>query len=82
MVARGATLGVYGYGRIGRVVAGYGDAFGMAVQVWGRPESRARAADEGRAVTTSRAEFFATARPHPAPAAGRGDPGHGPTWRR
>jgi hypothetical protein len=35
---RGKTLGIYGYGRIGAVVAGYGRAFGMNVLVWGREE--------------------------------------------
>src|SRR5215472_8016151 len=40
---RGKTLGVYGYGRIGKVVAGYGSAFGMNVLVWARPESLRRA---------------------------------------
>ena len=40
---RGRTLGLYGYGRIARVVAGYGRAFGMDVLVWARPESLARA---------------------------------------
>ena len=33
---RGKTLGIYGYGRIGAVVAGYGKAFGMNVLVWAR----------------------------------------------
>ena len=37
---RGKTLGIYGYGRIGGVVAGYGRAFGMNVQVWARPRPR------------------------------------------
>ena len=32
---RGKTLGIYGYGRIGSVVAGYGKAFGMNVLIWG-----------------------------------------------
>src|SRR5919197_3820551 len=40
---RGKTLGVYGYGRIGSVVAGYGQAFGMNVWVWARSGSRERA---------------------------------------
>ena len=40
---RGKTLGIYGYGRIGAVVAGYGRAFGMNVTVWAREASRARA---------------------------------------
>ena len=33
---RDKTLGIYGYGRIGSVVAGYGKAFGMNVLVWAR----------------------------------------------
>ena len=40
---RGKTLGIYGYGRIGRVVAGYGRAFGMKVLVWAREASLLRA---------------------------------------
>ena len=40
-------LGVYGYGRIGKVVAGYGRAFGMQVLVWAREESRERARQDG-----------------------------------
>jgi D-3-phosphoglycerate dehydrogenase len=43
MVLNGKTLGVWGYGRIGQLVAGYGRAFGMQVLVWGRDGSRARA---------------------------------------
>src|SRR6185312_9413748 len=37
---RGLTLGIYGYGRLGTAVAGYGKAFGMSVQVWARESSR------------------------------------------
>jgi D-3-phosphoglycerate dehydrogenase len=44
---RGRTLGIYGYGRIGAAVAGYGRAFGMKVMVWSRPESLARARADG-----------------------------------
>ena len=33
---REKTLGIFGYGRIGSVVAGYGKAFGMNVLVWAR----------------------------------------------
>lgn len=55
---RDKTLGIYGYGRIGRVVAGYGDAFGMRVLVWGRDASRAAAAADGRAVAASKEAFF------------------------
>jgi D-3-phosphoglycerate dehydrogenase len=57
---RGRTLGVYGYGRIGKVVAGYGRAFGMPVLVWAREESRARARADGLAVAPSKAAFFAS----------------------
>lgn len=55
---RGKTLGVYGYGRIGSVVAGYGRAFAMSVLVWGREPSRARARDEGHVAAASKEEFF------------------------
>jgi D-3-phosphoglycerate dehydrogenase / 2-oxoglutarate reductase len=55
---RGKTLGIYGYGRIGRAVADYGKAFGMNVVVWAREESRQRARDEGWAVASSKASFF------------------------
>lgn len=33
---KGSTLGVWGYGKIGRLIAGYGKAFGMNVVIWGR----------------------------------------------
>jgi D-3-phosphoglycerate dehydrogenase / 2-oxoglutarate reductase len=56
---RGRTLGIYGYGRIGRVVADYGRAFGMDVIVWGRESSRAQALTDGRLVAASRESFFA-----------------------
>jgi|SRR5262245_36926899 len=56
---RGKTLGIYGYGRIGRVVAGYGRAFGMEVLVWGREDSRARALADGHAVAAGKEAFFA-----------------------
>jgi D-3-phosphoglycerate dehydrogenase len=55
---RGKTLGIYGWGRIGAVVAGYGKAFGMTVQVWGREASRERARAEGWQVAPSKAAFF------------------------
>jgi D-3-phosphoglycerate dehydrogenase / 2-oxoglutarate reductase len=55
---RGKTLGIYGYGRIGRVVAGYGQAFGMNVLVWAREASRAKAQADGYAVARSKESFF------------------------
>jgi D-3-phosphoglycerate dehydrogenase len=57
---RGQMLGIYGYGRIGQVVAGYGTAFGMAVQVLAREASAARAAADGYTVCPDAATFFAT----------------------
>ena len=56
---RDKTLGIYGYGRIGSVVAGYGRAFDMHVLVWARDASRARAAADGHAVALSKQAFFA-----------------------
>jgi D-3-phosphoglycerate dehydrogenase len=55
---RGKTLGVYGYGRIGSVVAGYGKAFGMDVSVWAREASLARAHADGYNVARSKETFF------------------------
>jgi len=56
---RGKTLGVYGYGRIGQVVAGYGKAFGMKVCVWAREGARARALEDGYEVAPSKEALFA-----------------------
>jgi D-3-phosphoglycerate dehydrogenase len=55
---RGKSLGLYGWGRIARVVAGYGRAFDMNVMVWAREASRERAFQDGFAVADSRAVFF------------------------
>jgi len=55
---RGKTLGVYGYGRIGSVVAGYGKAFGLDVLVWAREQSLVRARQDGYASATSKQTFF------------------------
>jgi D-3-phosphoglycerate dehydrogenase len=56
---RGKTLGIYGYGRIGAVVAGYARAFGMDVFVWAREDSLARARADGYAAAPSKEAFFA-----------------------
>lgn len=55
---RHKTLGVFGYGRIGGAVAGYGRAFGMDVVVWARESSRERARADGYAVAASKEAFF------------------------
>jgi D-3-phosphoglycerate dehydrogenase / 2-oxoglutarate reductase len=57
---RGKTLGIYGYGRIGSVVAGYGKAFGLDVLVWARESSRVRAEQDGYHAATSKDAFFGT----------------------
>ena len=56
---KGRTIGLYGYGRIGRAVAGYAEAFGMSVQWWSSADGRARAVADGRKVAESREAFFA-----------------------
>lgn len=56
---RGRRLGLYGYGRIGRVVADYARAFGMEVVWWASDEGRARAQADGEIVARDRAAFFA-----------------------
>ncbi len=60
MVLRGRTLCIWGYGKIGQLVAGYGRAFGMNVLVWGSEAARERARAEGHAAADSREAFFET----------------------
>ena len=57
-VLRGKTLGIWGYGKIGQLVASYGKAFGMTVVVWGREPSRAKAEADGYLTCSTRAELF------------------------
>lgn len=61
MVLRGKTLGVWGYGKIGQLVAGYGRTFGMQVTVWGSDASRLKAAADGYTAASSREELFENA---------------------
>ena len=56
---REQTLGIYGYGRIGKVVAGYGKVFGMAVMVWARPPALGQAVADGHHAAPSKAALFA-----------------------
>ena len=58
---KGQTLGIWGYGKIGRLVAGYGQAFGMPVLVWGREDSRRQALADGHAVADAKQDLFARA---------------------
>jgi D-3-phosphoglycerate dehydrogenase len=61
LALKGRALGLWGYGKIGKLVAGYGRAFGMKVLIWGSENSRAQAAADGHMVAASREEFFASA---------------------
>lgn len=56
----GQTLGVFGYGKIGRLLAGYGRTFGMKVVVWGSERARKQAIEDGHDAAHSQAEFFQT----------------------
>jgi len=58
MVLKGRTLGIWGYGKIGALVAGYGKAFGMQVVVWGSEASRLRASADGLVAAASQEAFF------------------------
>ena len=55
----GRTLGVWGYGGIGSLVARYGEAFGMRVMVWGREGSLTRARADGFSLAPDKATFLA-----------------------
>ncbi|PCE26080.1 3-phosphoglycerate dehydrogenase [Paraburkholderia acidicola] len=57
-VLRGQTLGLWGYGKIGKLVAGYGKAFGMNVLVWGREHSLEAARADGYGTAENREALF------------------------
>ena len=57
-VLKGKTLGIWGYGKIGQLLAGYGQAFGMKVLIWGREPSRERAMLDGYQAADSQQAFF------------------------
>ncbi|MEZ7849156.1 MAG: D-2-hydroxyacid dehydrogenase family protein, partial [Polaromonas sp.] len=57
-VLKGKTLGIWSYGKIGKITAGYGRAFGMRVLVWGRDATRDQAQADGYEVAASKADFF------------------------
>ncbi len=58
MVLSGKTLGIWGYGKVGRLVAGYGRAFGMRVLVWGSEATRERAVIDGHQAAVDCESFF------------------------
>lgn len=55
---RGRTLGIWGYGKIGSLVASYGRAFAMDVLAWGREGSLSRARADGFATAADRRSLF------------------------
>jgi D-3-phosphoglycerate dehydrogenase / 2-oxoglutarate reductase len=57
-VLQGKTLGIWGYGKVGQLVAGYGRAFGMEVLIWGGETSRNQAMADGYAVALDRQDLF------------------------
>jgi D-3-phosphoglycerate dehydrogenase len=61
MVLQGKVLGIWSYGRIGKLVAAYGRAFGMKVVIWGSAEAQARALADGHEVAPNRQTFFKVA---------------------
>ena len=54
----GKTLGVFGYGRIGRAIANYGRAFGMKILIWASEASRSQAKVDGFDVAKDKTTFF------------------------
>ena len=56
---RGLTLGIYGLGGIGSLVAQVGKVFGMRVICWGREASRAKITAAGYEMPATRDAFFA-----------------------
>jgi len=60
-VLRGRTLAIWSYGKIGKLVAGYGKAFGMRIIVWGSEATRQAALADGVEAAVSREAFFAEA---------------------
>lgn len=57
-VLKGKTLGIWSYGKVGQLVAGYGRAFGMRVVIWGGDASRERAQADGFEVASSKNDLF------------------------
>jgi D-3-phosphoglycerate dehydrogenase len=58
-VLKGRTLGIWGYGKIGQLLASFGRVFGMRVVIWGRAPSREKAVLDGYEAADSREAFFA-----------------------
>ncbi|WP_293311123.1 D-2-hydroxyacid dehydrogenase family protein [Pedobacter sp. UBA5917] len=57
----GKIIGIWGYGKIGKIIAGYAKAFGAKVLVWGGEQSRTNAINDGFEAAESKTTFFKTA---------------------
>jgi D-3-phosphoglycerate dehydrogenase / 2-oxoglutarate reductase len=58
---RGRTLGVFGYGTIGKQVAGFGKAFDMRVMAWSREKGLAAARADGCEIAAGKEALFEVA---------------------
>ena len=56
----GKMIGIWGYGKIGQMIAQYAKAFGAKVQIWGSENSRQKAIEDGFHSANSKEEFFST----------------------
>jgi D-3-phosphoglycerate dehydrogenase len=54
----GKTLGIWGYGKIGKRIAQYAKAFGADILVWGSEKSREQAVADGFRQADSKQDFF------------------------
>lgn len=59
-VLHGRKIGIWGYGRIGKLVAQYAKAFHMKVEIWGSADSLTQALKDGFSASESKADFFRT----------------------
>lgn len=57
---KGQTIGIWGYGKIGKKIAQYAKAFDMTVLVWGSEKSLANAKDDGCLIAEDKRSFFRT----------------------
>lgn len=53
-------IGILGYGKIGKKIANYAQAFGMRVQIWGSERAQEEARSVGLHVPENREQFFST----------------------